>query len=181
MVFKITVLGDGGVGKTALTVQVRRLFFSSLSPAPSIRPSSDLTWGTGSHLCSLQTLTFAFFLRYASRWLPINFVLWICLAPRGPPPPRRYARCHSRRHPATANLDPDCIPCFSAPGVHWRSRALLGSRFGPLLANSSPCRLSSRRTTPRLRTATGSSGSSMTSRACSRSLTRPDRVSASEP
>lgn len=37
MVFKITVLGDGGVGKTALTVQVRRSFFFS-SPAQAKQP-----------------------------------------------------------------------------------------------------------------------------------------------
>lgn len=34
MVFKITVLGDGGVGKTALTVQVRRSFFFEPQPSP---------------------------------------------------------------------------------------------------------------------------------------------------
>ena len=30
MLFKITVLGDGGVGKTALTVQVRLVFFPTI-------------------------------------------------------------------------------------------------------------------------------------------------------
>lgn len=75
-------------------------------------------------------------------------------------------------------VSPDYIPCPCPRTRRSRSRSLLGSRLGLLLgANSLQCRRSSRRTTQRSRTAIESSGSSMTSHACSRSSTLPVRVS----
>ena len=53
MLFKITVLGDGGVGKTALTVQV------SLSGRLSERPDASLPWRPSSRhtIRQLKTAT----------------------------------------------------------------------------------------------------------------------------